>query len=102
MNNIPIHVGKMIGFVNLGEVNAHLLTFERSLEDDQHKRQKLANSMMVFMVRGLFSHLQFPYAQFPCAALSGDLLFDPFWKAVSRLERCGFKVQLHYSLSLSR
>ena len=22
----------------------------------------------------------------------GDLLFDPFWEAVMRLERCGFKV----------
>ena len=48
--------------------------------------------MMVFMVRGLFSSVKFPYAQFPCAAVSGDLLYDPFWEAVCRLERCGFKV----------
>ena len=52
----------------------------------------LAKSMMTFMVRGLFTSLQFPYAQFPCPSISGELLFDPFWEAVYRLERCGFKV----------
>ena len=48
--------------------------------------------MLVFMVKGLFSRLDFPYAQFPCTAVSGDQLFKPFWEAVCRLERCGFKV----------
>ena len=44
------------------------------------------------MVRGLFTQLQFPYAQFSCASVSGDLLYDPFWEAVCRLERLGFKL----------
>ena len=44
------------------------------------------------MIRGLFSSLHFPYAQFPCASVTGDLFSDPFWEAVFRLERCGFKV----------
>lgn len=44
------------------------------------------------MVRGLFSDLKFPYAQFPCSSVSGDQLFEPFWEAVRRLEKCGFKV----------
>ena len=52
----------------------------------------LANSMLVFMVRGLFTSLEFPYAQFPCKAITGDQLFNPFWEAVGRLERIGFKV----------
>ncbi len=47
--------------------------------------------MMVFMVRGLFSSLKFPYAQFPCVDLSGDLLYDPFWEAV---RNCGLKVYI--------
>ncbi len=49
--------------------------------------------MMVFMVRGLFTKLQFAYAQFPCSKVSGDLLYDPFWEAVYRVERCGLKVR---------
>jgi len=37
-------------------------------------------------------NLEFPYAQFPCATLTGEQRFLPFWEAASRLERCGFKV----------
>ena len=44
------------------------------------------------MVRGLFGKLQYPYAQFACANLSGDQMFDPVWQAISRLERLGFCV----------
>ena len=44
------------------------------------------------MVRSLFSKLQFPYAQFPCASLSGEQLYDPLWEAVRRVENCGLKV----------
>ena len=43
-------------------------------------------------VVNLFTRLEFPYAQFATTALAGDLLFDPFWEAVRRLEVCGFKV----------
>ena len=48
--------------------------------------------MLVLMVRGLLSGLEFPYVQFPCATMTGDLLFDPLWKAIARIERCGLKV----------
>lgn len=54
--------------------------------------QSLAKTMFVFMVRGVFSSLKFPYLQLPCATVSGDLLFDPFWEAVYRLERMGLEV----------
>ena len=50
-------------------------------------------SMMAFMVTGLFHSSQAClYAQFPCAKVTGDLLIEPFWKAVYRFERMGFKV----------
>eukprot|EP00731_Ephydatia_muelleri_P026911 Em0018g1011a len=44
------------------------------------------------MVRGLFTDLRFPYAQFPCIEVSGDQLFSLVWNAVSRLENMGFTV----------
>ena len=88
------HTGTLIGFTDLGEVNEHLLRFERSINNTSHDDKPLAKSMMTFMVRGLFTSLKFPYAQFPCASISGELLFDPFWEAVYRLERCGFKVSV--------
>ena len=79
--------GSLIGFTHIGEVNGHLQAFEHSLDETP-----LAQSMLVLMVRGLFCPLEFAYAQFPCNELSGDQIYEPFWEAVSRLERCGFRV----------
>ena len=52
----------------------------------------LANSMLVLLVKGLFSNLSFPYAQFSCTSICGDQMYDIFWEAVGRLELMGFKV----------
>lgn len=59
------HTGELIGFTNLGEINSHL-KLQYSLEEQ---------TSVTSMVRGLFSALQFPYTQFPCANLSGDLMY---------------------------
>lgn len=86
------HSGNLTGFANLGEINTNLLDFERQISDEIGSMEIPAKTMMVFMVRGLFTALQFPYVQFPVHHLTGDLLFDPFWDAVSHLERMGLKV----------
>lgn len=81
------HTGELVGFTNLGDVNSHLLKFERSLSGEEGQTESLAKTMFTMMVRGLFSQLQFPYAQFPCTTISADLIYDPFWTAVLRIER---------------
>ena len=94
-----ITTGAIVGFTNLGEVNSHLSEFEASTKDSDDSREPLANSMLVFMVRGLFNDLEFPYAQFPCTSLAGHQMYEIFWEAMSRLERCGFKactLFIHY------
>lgn len=88
------HSGSLIGFVDLGDINNHLISSERAVDHASLDDLPLAKLMMTFMVRGLFITLQFPYAQFPCANVSGELLFDPFWEAVYYIERCGFKVHV--------
>ena len=89
--------GALVGFVNIGDTNSHLLEYECSLQQFSTPRHPvLAKTMMVFMVRGLFTSLRFAYAQFPCKNVTADLLFGPFWEAVYRLERCGFKVIKSY------
>ena len=89
---VVLYAGSLIVFVSVGDVNTHLQAFEKSLSGDQKKRGILASTMLVFMVRGLFSHLEYPYEQLPCHTLSADELFDPFWEAVSRFERLGLRV----------
>ena len=78
----------MVGFNDLGEVNNHLHKFEKAASGESDGVLEVAHSMLVFMVRGLFSK----YVQFPCTSLSVDHRFEPFWEAVGRLERCGFRV----------
>ena len=48
----------------------------------------MATSMIMLMVRGLITDLCFQYAQFSASTPTGDLLFDPLWDAVARLELC--------------
>ena len=86
------HSGKLIGFANLGNVSDHLAAERAAIEGSQDDQHPLAKTMMVFMVKGLFTPLRFPYAQFPCTSVTGDLLFHPFWQAIFRLERMEFKV----------
>ena len=87
------HTNALVGFSNLGK-NNHLLTFEWSLQGAASGGgdELLAKTMTVMMVRGLFSKLEFPYVQFPCNNVTGDLLFHPFWEAVRRIEFLGLKV----------
>ena len=90
------HSGALIGYANIGETNQHLLEFEQAVHQERDEAagsHDLAKTMFVFMIRGIFSSLQFPYLQLPCGtAVCGDQLFDPFWEAVYRLERLGLQV----------
>ena len=85
----------MSGFANLG--NEQLLNFEKMLNDtstdtESTSTDNVAKTMMVFMVKGLFTSLTFPYVFFPCATASCDMLYKPLWDCIFRLEWCGFKV----------
>ena len=83
------HTGRLIGSTDLGIINNHLSAFERSIHEDEVITKPLAKSMLAIMMKGLFTPLKFPYVQFPCVYVSGDMFFDPFWKAVNCLERIG-------------
>ena len=84
--------GALVGYTDLGAMELHLEAFQCSFEEGHTAGRTLANSMLVLLVRGLLSQLQFPYAQFPCTALSGHQLYELFWDAVAQLEGCGFVV----------
>ena len=56
--------------------------------DKGEEEVDVAKSIMVIMVRGLFTKLQFAYVHFPCATVCGYHMYDIFWEAVECLERC--------------
>ena len=68
--HIHMYIGALIGFTDIGDINSHLDEYENQLANKE-LRAPLATSMLLLMVRGLFTHLKFPYAQFPCTDLAG-------------------------------
>ena len=54
--------GKLVGYCDIGNINYHLLLLKKEyMENDaEHSKATLAKTMM-FMVRGLFADLEFPY-----------------------------------------
>ena len=46
----------------------------------------LAKTMMVFMVRGIFCYVNFPYAQFPMASTKAHQMFPLLWLTIDRPE----------------
>ena len=75
-------IGSIIGFANLGEVTMQLNALEQK-KTDESDALKPATSMLVLFVKGLFSSLEFTYAQFPCSDLTGPQMYDPVWEAVA-------------------
>ena len=57
----------------------------------------VAKHMLMYMVRGVFIKLKFPYDQYATADLSADLLYPIVWEVVRNLECAGFKVTRHLS-----
>ena len=82
----------VVGFVDVGTVNNALLDYERSLKGKAKTTSSVATHMLVFMVRGIFIRLNFPYAQYPTHDLSGSVLFPIVWEVIRSLEIAGFKV----------
>ena len=84
---------QLIGFTDVGDINNHLNEFERQCSSGDNKSdQPIATHMLLFMVRGMFSSLEFPYAQFSTKGATADVLFPIVWEAVQRLESSGLKV----------
>ena len=86
------NTGALIGFSDLGGVVQELNEHKHLVAGDGRKYKQLAKTMMVIMVRGVFTDISFPYAQFPLASPSGSDLFPLIWKAVDRLECNDIKV----------
>ena len=64
--------GEVIGFVNF---NDQLSELEEACKAD--KPPKVAKLMLVFMVRGIFNHLEFPYA-----VITSDCIMTLAWEAI--------------------
>lgn len=87
---------ELIGFVNLGDINNILDTIESRCNSAASEAQitpsDVATHMLMFMVRGIFTTLEFPYVCIPTRDTTGEELFPIMWEAVKNIEECGLKV----------
>ena len=82
--------GELIGFTNLVAINQQIAEFEQSvISSDSHtvtlpavveSQSPLAKTMLMMMVRGLRTNLQFLYVQFPCANVTANKCIIHFGK----------------------
>jgi len=85
--------GTLTGYSDLGEVNKLLMAVEEKFKDPSSNMQRpLAKRMLVIMVRGLFTSLKFPFAQFPAASTKGAQLFPLLHHCFFCLTRLGLTV----------
>ena len=66
------HSRELVGFIDLDNV---LTDFERQCNNPENVGDAVATHVLTFMVRGLFTSLEFPYAQFPTKGATADFLF---------------------------
>ena len=86
------HTGELIGYSDLGEINNVLADYEQRLNASDTTPRSLGKCMLMFMVRGLFTPLKFPYVQFVAASTKGADVFPLVRQAVKHLTRLGLIV----------
>lgn len=85
------HTGNMIGFSNLGDINRHLLQFEKSVLEDKLVHHSLPGVWWCSWFVDYSTVCSFCTYD-SRVELSGVLLYNPFCEAVKRVENCGLKV----------
>ena len=86
------HSGALVGYSDIGEVNNLLADYEREYKASGRTPKPLAKRMLVFMVRGLFTTLTFPYVQFPVVSCKGPNLMPLVRQAIKHLTCLGIVV----------
>jgi len=86
------HTGSLVGYSDLGEVNNLLSDYEDHFNRTGAAPRPLSKCMLVFMIRGLFTSLKFPYVQFPTVNTKGADIFPLIREAIRRLTMLGLTV----------
>ena len=87
--------GKLIGFLEMGEINDEIKAFQNKCNDQSEEciEREFATYVNVFMVRGIFTRLAYPFGYHASTGLSSDQLFPLVWEATRILEMLGLKVR---------
>ena len=79
----------------MGELNEELRVLQDNLDGSKSSDERdFAKYGNVFMVRGIFSNLYYPFGYHASKSFNADQLFLLVWDASGFLECIGFKVQV--------
>ena len=92
--------GALIGYADLGEATNLLDEAEDQAIQDKNHLRPLAKCMLVFMIKGLLTSLEFPYVQFPAVSTKGSSLLPLLWRIVAHLTRLGLVVLVWCAMGL--
>ena len=77
------HMGQVVGFVNFSDFNNQLHALTEACEScTTFKPDTVATHVLVFMVLGLFTNIEYTYAQFTTTTAPGVQLFSVVWDVV--------------------
>lgn len=80
--------GDLVGYTHLNDARNKIY----SLSNQCHKDKKVANHVLMLMLRGATTHVKYPFAHFATNSLTADDLNSIVWEAIEKLESLGFKI----------
>ena len=98
--------GQMIGFTEMGDVNEEFRSFKENVEkvdnetsssDSVHLERSFATHVIVYMVRGIFTGLAYPFGYFASTGFSAAQLYPCTMEATRILTAIGFRVCTYVS-----
>ena len=85
--------GELVGFTQMGDINEEFASFERTCESTDVSSRQFAAYVLVFMVRGIFSKLAYPFGYFASMGFTADQLYPCVMEATRVLQSIGFMVR---------
>ena len=90
--------GKLVGFTEMGEINEEIKKFQETFEEDSTAYEhNLSSHVIVYMVRGIFTNLAYPFAYFGSNGFSSAQLYPCTLEATKILTSIGFHVRAFVS-----
>lgn len=85
--------GKLVGLIELGDLNDELQLFQASVEKADAIDRDLASHALVFMVRGIFTSLIYPLGYFATLGVTSAQLYPCTMEAIRVLTAIDFNVR---------
>eukprot|EP00111_Clytia_hemisphaerica_P004585 TCONS_00013167-protein len=85
--------GKLVGFTDMGNVNEEIRKLQDKCNEKEPHQRELTRYVNVYMARGIFTKLKYPFGFFGSQGFTSDQLYPCTLEVTRVLESIGFKVR---------